>query len=683
MDYNRVMSSGLKTTALKSNSLSAELALLGDIPPLDIAVQRLIEALSDEDISEKKLAHIIDHCPSLSGKIVGLANSAYFRRSIPIHSLKDAICLIGMRTVKSFAVASALQEPFSNEQCPAFRPGRFWLYDVLTAHVARELSKKAPKKLALHPEETYLAGLLHNIGLLALAHLFPDQLNEILGENEKGSDRLASLTEDAFGANYHTVSAALLKHWHLPESFIAIARHYADPDYGGDNWAQSCVVGIAGEWANQIVHQETTAPFNSEGLARLGISANNAEAIRGTCLDQLKVYIELSEIISGTKAEFSNSDIVSRATLVLKDRLVDSIGSLSSIRALSDLSIRNKTEDEILKDALKILMDHQEMQRCSIFLNKDNFLVNASGLSWDEHFTNKITKRPKDISTHTFSLGEGIVGMVAETGEIKHSQNCAEDPMFKSMENDPDYLPGSLICVPVCFQGVTLGVLNISHSKPNTFTDWHERFLMVFANLLGQLIVYNRIIHGMDSEINQRTKELQIALARAESLSTHDELTGIHNRRYFIDHFSKLIHQSDRYHHKIALLMIDIDNFKKINDTHGHLEGDKTLVQVANSLKQSARDADIIARLGGEEFIIALQHTDCENAKQAANRILENIRQLDCGEQVKYRITASIGISCNDKSDVMLTKTVERWMQEADKALYKAKHSGKDCITVY
>ena len=677
------MNSELPATAMNNTSLSAGLALLDEIPPLDMAVHRLIEALSDEDISERELASIIDKCPSLSGKIVGLANSAYFRRNNPISSLQDAIFLIGMRTVKSFAIASALLEPFSNDQCPAFRPGLFWLHDVLTAQAARELSKKAPKDLALQPEETYLAGLLHNIGLLALAHLFPDKLNGLLDENEKDSEQLSSRTEMTFGANYQTVGAALLKHWHLPESFIDIAKHYASTDYRGDNWAQCRVVGIAGEWATHIVRQETATPFNHDGIAELGISTNDSEAVRSKCLEQLDVYIELSEIISGNKVEFSNSGAVAKATLDLKDRLVDTIGSLSSIRALTDLNIRNKNEEEILNDALKILMENQEMQRCSIFLNKDSFLVNASGLSWDEHFTNNNIKESTDVSTHGFSLGEGIIGMVAETGEMKHSQNCAEDPMFKTMNKNKDYIPGSLICVPICFQDTTLGVLNISHSAPNVFTDWHERFLTVYANMLGQLIIFNRIILGMDTEINQRTKDLQVALARAETLSTHDELTGIHNRRYFIEHFNKLIQQVDRYKYKVAVLMIDIDDFKVINDTHGHLEGDRTLKKVAETLSQCARDADIIARLGGEEFIVALQHSDCNKAQQVATRILEKIRQLDCVDKEKYRITVSIGISCCHETVEIPGKTTEEWMQEADKALYKAKHAGKDRIAIY
>jgi diguanylate cyclase (GGDEF)-like protein len=273
--------------------------------------------------------------------------------------------------------------------------------------------------------------------------------------------------------------------------------------------------------------------------------------------------------------------------------------------------------------------------------------------------------------------------MVAESGEMKHSSNCAEDPLFKSFEDKVEYIPGSLICVPVRFQDTVLGVLNISHSKANAFTEWHERFLRVFSNMLGQLIMFNRTIDDMDSQINQRTMELQSALARAESLSTRDELTGIHNRRYFISHFNKFIQQCERYKCNMAVLMIDIDDFKSINDTYGHIEGDLTLIKVAKTLTQCARNADIVARLGGEEFIFAVQHSNCEDVKEIADRVLEKVRQLVCGEKQSYKITASIGISCSDDISEIAGKDIEKWMHEADQALYQAKHSGKDCVVIY
>jgi diguanylate cyclase (GGDEF)-like protein len=130
--------------------------------------------------------------------------------------------------------------------------------------------------------------------------------------------------------------------------------------------------------------------------------------------------------------------------------------------------------------------------------------------------------------------------------------------------------------------------------------------------------------------------------------------------------------------------MIDVDNFKQINDTHGHLEGDRILKAIASILKHCARGADILARFGGEEFIVALQDFDCGGASQVAVRIQEQIRLLSCGQgERKCSITASIGLSCYKTSANMPIKTPEQWIQAADEALYRAKHLGKNRIAVH
>lgn len=329
-------------------------------------------------------------------------------------------------------------------------------------------------------------------------------------------------------------------------------------------------------------------------------------------------------------------------------------------------------------------MANQDMQRCSIFLIEGDELLNAAGLSWSEQNTIHSEKPLAPVATHHFKVGEGLIGLAAQTGETQHCRDCTADPRFKNLQADRDTGLGSIISVPICFQETTLGVLNVSHRKANIFSEWDERFLYVFCNMLGQLIKSNRMLRKMEHEIDQRTLELQVALERAESLSILDGLTGVHNRRYFISNFSTLIEQCARYEHKLALLMIDVDDFKQINDTYGHLEGDRILKAIANILKHCARGADIIARFGGEEFVVALQDTACEGAHQVASRIQEQIRLLYCGQgEDKRGITASVGLSCYTQSGRMPIKTPEQWIQEADDALYRAKRTGKNRVSVH
>ncbi|HHJ15190.1 MAG TPA: diguanylate cyclase [Gammaproteobacteria bacterium] len=678
------MSSNKQLSETNADSVSAELALLDELPRLHAAVYQLFEALSNDDTDRHQLASILDHCPSLAAKLVGLANSAYFSRASRVNGVSDAIFVIGFRTVRSLATATALQEPFANNKCPAFHTGRFWLQAVLTAHVAKELAKKTPPVLELSPDEAYLSGLLHGIGILALAHLFPQDMDRVLRQGNSPSGALAERIQQQFGATHHTVGAALLRRWHLPEQFTRTTEHYTNPGYQGPDWMACRLIAVAHDWADRVIHQDDNHDFDPQGLNLLGIKPGDSEAVAGNCLEQLDAFSDLAELISGEKPDFFDPDIIADAAVDLKDRLVDTIESLSSLSALTEINVQDRTEEGVLRGALKVLMANQDMQRCSIFLVEGDELLNAAGLSWSEQNEINPEKPLASVATHRFRVGEGLIGLAAKTGETQHCRDCTVDPRFKHMQAKKDAGLGSIISVPICFHGTTLGVLNISHREPNIFNEWDERFLYVFCNMLGQLIKSNRLLRKMEHEIEQRTLELQVALERAESLSILDGLTGVHNRRYFISNFSTLIEQCARYRQKLALLMIDVDDFKQINDTYGHLEGDRILKAIANILKHCARGADIIARFGGEEFVIALQDTDCEGANQVAGRILEQIRLLSCGQgEQRSGITASLGLSCYNKSGDMPVKTPEQWIQEADDALYRAKRSGKNRISVY
>ena len=676
--------SNKSVTDTYADAVSPGLALLDELPPLPAAVGQLFEALSSEDTDRNKLSDIINQCPALAAKLVGLANSAYFSRASRINGVDDAIFVIGFRTVRSLATATALQEPFANLHCPAFHTGRFWLQAVLTAHIARELARKASPTLTTNPDEAYLCGLLHGIGLLALAHLFPKELNTLLEQPDPQPGALSETMLAQFGATHHTVGAALLKRWHLPELFSCTTQHYADSSYRGSCWMTCRLVAVAHDWADCIIHQEDTGSLDLNGLNILGISQKDGQAVGAGCFEQLETFTSLAELLSGEKPEFCEPGVVADAAIDLKDRLVDTIESLSSLSALTEIDVQDRTEEGVLHGALKVLMANQDMQRCSIFLVEGDELLNATGLSWSEQNSDCQDRPLTPVATHRFRIGEGLIGLAAQTGEIQHCRDCSVDPRFMQTGKARDDSLGSIISVPICFQDTTLGVLNISHRQPDIFSEWDERFLYVFCNMLAQLITSNRLLRTMEHEIEQRTLELQVALERAESLSILDGLTGVHNRRYFISNFNTLIEQCARYDHKLALLMIDVDDFKTINDSHGHLEGDRILKAIANVLKQCARGADIIARFGGEEFIVALQDTDCEGAHQVAGRILEQIRLLSCGQgENTCGITASIGMSCYTHAADMPIKTPEQWIQEADDALYRAKRTGKNRVSVH
>jgi two-component system cell cycle response regulator len=158
--------------------------------------------------------------------------------------------------------------------------------------------------------------------------------------------------------------------------------------------------------------------------------------------------------------------------------------------------------------------------------------------------------------------------------------------------------------------------------------------------------------------------------------SMTDPLTGLLNRRYFNEQTQKEVARSRRHGLRFSVLMIDIDHFKRINDTYGHATGDQAIKAVAEVCDKALRPQDILARYGGEEFVLTLPHTDAEGASVVAERIRQTVERIElAAEPGPVRFTVSIGISTYQK-DMPLEQIVGR----ADEALYKAKQSGRNRV---
>ena len=171
------------------------------------------------------------------------------------------------------------------------------------------------------------------------------------------------------------------------------------------------------------------------------------------------------------------------------------------------------------------------------------------------------------------------------------------------------------------------------------------------------------------------TLEAQEQVELLSKYANYDFLTGLYNRRYFFDHINNFLDTNSKY----AVAMLDIDYFKKINDTYGHEAGDRVLKHLAIILKNNTKGLDLTARFGGEEFCIALANVD----EKTAIGFFIKLKNIISKEEVKFknhsiRYTVSIGVTTKDKKE-----KIEKLIQEADEALYKAKNSGRDKVEIY
>jgi len=187
---------------------------------------------------------------------------------------------------------------------------------------------------------------------------------------------------------------------------------------------------------------------------------------------------------------------------------------------------------------------------------------------------------------------------------------------------------------------------------------------LLLAALLGALVViWNR---------NEQVQEL-------EQQADHDSLTGLKNRRRFEEDVRTELARSRREGTDSALLMLDLDNFKQVNDTLGHPMGDRVIEEIASVLRDRTRESDVLARLGGDEFAVVLPNCTAQKAKSVAEAIATAIRDHVPQEPDVPRITASIGIGMFGPGGLASLESV---LAEADTAMYAAKHAGRDAIRV-
>ena len=201
--------------------------------------------------------------------------------------------------------------------------------------------------------------------------------------------------------------------------------------------------------------------------------------------------------------------------------------------------------------------------------------------------------------------------------------------------------------------------------------------LMVLI-LLSGCIALNLRIQRIRAKLQQQREALAQALEVNRELATRDELTGLINRRAMLDLMALEHRRSLRSGRPMLLAQLDIDHFKPINDQHGHATGDRALQAFAGTVRASLRDTDVLARWGGEEFVLMLTDTSADHARKLLERIRQAVQALEIAHSAgSLQLTVSIGLAQHLPGD-----TVERTLERADQALYRAKALGRNRVVV-
>lgn len=274
----------------------------------------------------------------------------------------------------------------------------------------------------------------------------------------------------------------------------------------------------------------------------------------------------------------------------------------------------------------------------------------------------RVFERRQGQPAETFErrFERGLVAWVVEEKRPRRIDDLPSDPDRRRLDDELlDPAARALIALPLIVQERVIGVLTIQSATPAAY-DEHQ--LSVLTTIGQQAAV------AIDN-------------ARHFRRATVDSLTGFYHRDHFFQRLDAEYQRSRRYGGRFAMLMVDLDGFKSINDEHGHLAGDTYLSEISRTVRAQLRAADLACRYGGDEFCLLLPETDIEGARVIAERIRDAVGRRIIGfEGLALRTTVSIGVAAFPQHD---EGDVRSLIARADEALYRAKKAGRDCVVPF
>ena len=307
-------------------------------------------------------------------------------------------------------------------------------------------------------------------------------------------------------------------------------------------------------------------------------------------------------------------------------------------------TIMEKVNDLMSPDTWSLLLMDQET-------NELYFQV-ATGIA---------AEKLKDVRVR---VGEGIAGWVAKTGEAAIVPDVNADPRFSGqVDKVTNMMTHSVICVPIRTKDRVLGVIEIiNYVGKRDFGAEDQGLLQAMADYAAIAL------------------ENAIQVKRIHELTITDDVTSLYNARHLNFVLETEIYRSNRYHYEFSLIFIDLDHFKEVNDTHGHLVGSKLLREIAEVVRTSLRLIDYAFRYGGDEFVVLLPQTGKESATVVARRLHQRMNEARfiADENLNLHVTASLGLA----SFPVDANTKAELVRLADEAMYLVKNTSRNNIAV-
>jgi diguanylate cyclase (GGDEF)-like protein len=303
------------------------------------------------------------------------------------------------------------------------------------------------------------------------------------------------------------------------------------------------------------------------------------------------------------------------------------------------------------------------MEKIDEFLRPDNWsLLLLDEEKQELYFELAVGKASQALRDVRIKMGQGIAGWVAQHGETVVVPDTSKDTrFFAKVDEKTKTETQSIVAVPVRFRDTCLGVIELINCVgPEGFDPRDLKLLEALSDFAAIALENARHVK------------------KIHELTIRDDCTTLYNARHMSFILETEIYRSQRYNYEFSLVFIDLDHFKQVNDTHGHLVGSRLLGEIGNALKAHCRLIDFAFRYGGDEFVLLLPQTSKDNALNVARRLHKLIRESTwlAEEGLNIRLTPSLGVA----SFPVDSRTKEGLLHLADEAMYLVKNTNRDSV---
>jgi diguanylate cyclase (GGDEF)-like protein len=304
------------------------------------------------------------------------------------------------------------------------------------------------------------------------------------------------------------------------------------------------------------------------------------------------------------------------------------------------------------------------MEKMAEYFRPDTWSLLMVDEARDElYFAIAVGDKAEVLKNVRLKVGEGIAGWVAKNGEARVVPDVRNDPFFASrVDEATKWETHSVICVPLRSKLRVLGVIQLVNVDMAQFTD-SELFVLQSLSDFAAIAIEN-------ARWVEKIQELTIT----------DDCTGLYNARHLYKTLETEVYRSSRFGYEFSILFIDLDHFKSVNDTHGHLVGSKLLAEIGYLVKAQLRLIDFAYRYGGDEFVVLLPQTSKDQALVVAKRLRDAMRSTRfCREEgLNLNVLASIGLATYPHD----ARTAHDIIRQADEMMYLVKNTTRDNIGV-